>query len=111
MVEDLVDLEDHSLAGPHVRDFSEPAICAGASARGRLGRGRLVAGTFDGGMGNFRHFGGVWSGSKTKAVVDETNGSWWGGQLTVFKEWEARMEGEDPERQDELEVEMANGGD
>jgi len=26
VVQDLVDLEDHSLARPHVGDFSEPAI-------------------------------------------------------------------------------------
>ena len=32
VVEDLVDLEDHGLAGPHIRDFSEPAICAGRLA-------------------------------------------------------------------------------
>lgn len=38
-------------------------------------------------------------------MVDETNGSWWGGQSTyMIKEWEARMEGEEPERQDEVEM-------
>ena len=27
VVEDLVDLESHGLARPHVRDLTEPAIC------------------------------------------------------------------------------------
>lgn len=39
VVEDLVDLEGHGLAGPHVGDLAEPAICraCGQRAFGRLG--------------------------------------------------------------------------
>jgi hypothetical protein len=54
VVEDLIDLEDHRLARPHVGDFPEPAI-------------------FDGRMSDFRHVWSVGSEAGVAFVQGETS--------------------------------------
>jgi hypothetical protein len=61
---------------------------------------KWVVNTFDGGVCDFRHFGRVGSGKRTKEFVDETSGSWWGDEVT-FGESKAGLKG--LERQDVVE--------
>ena len=65
MVNHLVDLESHSLARPHVGDFTEPAILQELGLTSTQVRSSI---TFDGGVCDFAHFRGFGGCNKAIAV-------------------------------------------